>query len=198
MKPKDIDLFFNRLSENFSGNVKIIILGGAGSLLMGGKRPTLDIDFEVRFNDGENIDRVKFQEAIKKTTQTTGISAQFSEDAERWSEISLSDYSEHLKTYKAFKNIAVYFLEPEYWSIGKISRYWDQDIQDMIAVFKHENIGPINLLAVWTTAISQSPLSSQLFSAKKHIFHFFKTFGRKIWDKDYPEEKILEILEKQF
>jgi hypothetical protein len=190
LKLEDIDSFFTCLSKKWPHPTRIIISGGAASLVMGGRRPTLDIDFEVDFSKAKNVSKEEFQEAIKKTMEATAIKAQFSEDIQRWSEISFIDYRGHLKAYKDFKSISVYILDAKYWSIGKISRYWDQDIQDMLAVFKKERVDPIDLLTIWKAALSDSCLSSKLNPTKKHILHFFTTFGRKIWIGKYPGEKI--------
>ncbi|MFQ5681351.1 MAG: hypothetical protein ACE5GG_04810 [Candidatus Omnitrophota bacterium] len=197
MKAKDIDLFFASLSKKWPRRAKIRLLGGAGSLLMGGARPTLDIDFEVIFTrDLAEKDKQGFQAAVEKTKQETGIAAQFSEDIDRWSQISLLDYRRHASLYERFRNIWVYILNPEYWSIGKITRYWDQDIQDMFAVFKRMKTNPVSLLEVWAAAISKSPVSSQLLFVKRHIRHFFVTFGKEIWGKGYPRKEILSRIAK--
>lgn len=189
-----LDLFFKRLSEEWPHQTKILLIGGAASLVMGGERPTRDVDFEVSFAL-KDIDREGFETAIQRIQEKTGIDAQFSETVERWSMISFLDYSKHRRPFKRYGKINVSFLDPLYWSIGKVSRYWDQDIQDMIFVFSKYKVDPTRLAQLWKRALKESPLSDRLLGAKKQMHHFFKTYGPKIW-KGIPLEKILPLFEK--
>jgi len=189
MRQKELFRFFEVLSKQWKKAADILLLGGAASLLMGGGRPTLDIDFEVVLTAKRNWS--DFEQAVQRTQQETGIAAQFSESVERWSQITLLDYRRHRKFVKTFGKLKVYLLESPYWSIGKISRYWDQDVMDMVAVFEKEQPDPYKLARLWQMAIQRSPRSTVLLSVKKHAHHFFKTFGRKIWGNNFEKERIL-------
>jgi len=191
---KTLDLFFKTLSEEWPHPTEILLLGGAAGLVVGSSRPTRDIDFEVSFAS-KHADREGFESAIQRIQERIGIDAQFSEDVSRWSMISFLDYSKHRKPFKRYGKIKVFFLDPPYWSIGKVSRYWDQDIRDMIFVFSKYKVDPMRLARLWQKALKESPLSDRLFSTKKQMHDFFKTNGRKIWGNSCPLEKILPLFE---
>jgi hypothetical protein len=126
-----------------------------------------------------------FEKAVHQAESETGIGTQFSENIDRWSQVSYLDYRKHLKKYKKFQQIEVFLLNPYFWSIGKITRYWDSDIQDMIAVFKKEKVDPVQLAKLWRQALQQSPRSTELFLTKQHVVQFFTTYGARIWGDSF-------------
>ena len=99
MKKQDLKRFFVELSKEWKHPAAILLIGGGGALVMGGVRPTLDVDFEVKFRskvsswDG-------FQEAVRRVSAKTGIGAQYAESIERWSEITLLDYRKHSNKFE--------------------------------------------------------------------------------------------------
>lgn len=171
----------------------MIIIGGAAAALMGSVRPTLDIDFEVSL-EKSSIRWEIFENAIRQTESDTGIKAQFAEDVDRWSEITFLDYRDNKKLYKTFGKISVWIIDPVYWAIGKICRSWDHDIQDIIAVFKKVQPDPERTARIWLKALTMSPRSSALFSAKKQMIYFFEKYGKKIWGSKFDKETITSIL----
>ena len=189
LKPQDVERFFQELSLHWKRPTRVLLIGGAGALLMGGVRPTMDVDFEVQFlSRGGSWE--PFEEAVRKVREGTGIGAQCAESIERWSELTLLDYRRHSRPVGRFGKIEVRVLEPEYWSIGKIGRYWDQDIQDMIAVFKRQKPDPLRLAQIWAQAIARSPKSTQLALVRRQTLHFFQTSGKEIWGNTLPLERI--------
>lgn len=192
MKLKDIDNFFNGLSKSFKSKADIILIGGAAAAVLGGARPTLDVDFEARLSNPDEWEI--FQQAVNDSVKKSGVNAQFAEEIERWSEITLLDYRQHKKLYKKFGNITVWILDSKYWSIGKIARYWDQDVQDILAVFKIEKPDPRETLQIWKRALGRSPKSSSLFLVKKQIIHFFSTHGKQIWGHKFDSSEITKDL----
>lgn len=193
-----IDLFFQTLSEEWPHAAEILLVGGAVALVLGGNRPTEDIDFEVSLVPGaKRWD--DFQSVVEEVKEKTKIRVQFSESIERWSMISFLDYANHKHRilFKRYGKIHVFLLKPAYWSIGKVGRYLDQDIKDMILVFSKEKIDPLALARLWRKALDQSPRSTQLFNVKKQMHHFFKRYGPKIWGRYLPLEKILPLFEKE-
>ncbi len=189
MKSQDVNRFFQELSRQWRYPTRVLLIGGAGALLMGGARPTLDVDFEAQFLSTEGSWE-PFEEAVRKVSEKTGIGAQCAESIERWSELTLLNYRRHSRKVGRFGAIEVRVLEPEYWSIGKIGRYWDQDIQDMIAVFKRQKPDPVRLAQVWAKAIARSPKSTQLALVRRQAIHFFRTSGKEIWGDALPLGKI--------
>lgn len=194
MNKEKVEHFFRELSKEWKHPVEISLLGGAAALLMGGARPTLDVDFEVRFLS-EKASWEKFQQAVQRVTQKTGLGAQCAESIERWSQLTLMDYRKHTKPVGVFGAIRVRILEPEYWSIGKVGRYWDQDVQDMLVVFKRHKPDPMKLARLWAKAIAKSPKSTQLALVRRQALHFFQTFGKQIWGDPFPLESIQKLFQ---
>lgn len=193
LRLETIDLFFNTLAKEWPHPTEILLIGGAVALIMGSHRTTEDIDFEASLDSKRKWE--DFQATIEKIKENLGIRVQFAESIERWSMISFLDYTKHRVPYKRYGKIKVSFLEPAYWGIGKVSRYLDQDIQDMILVFSKGKADPLHLAKLWRRALEKSPVSSRLFNVKKQMHHFFKTYGPEIW-KDAPLDKILPLFEK--
>ena len=197
MDKKRIDRFFRVLSQdtrNISrSKIKIILTGAAAGNLLGGNRPSIDIDFAIGCNKKYFKD---VEDAIKKVSQITGIAVNFSEDIDRWSQITLLDYKKHTVRYKTFRNVEVTILLPLYWSIGKITRYLDPDIDDLVKVFKKNRILPMKLAQLWGKAVLKSPRSSACFAFRMHAEHFFKTYGRSIWGRDFLRDKYIEVFQK--
>lgn len=192
MKQNNCDLFFTELAKQGPSSVKVLLLGGSAAQIYGGVRPTLDVDFEALLMDKTQAWE-DFEAAVHRAEQITGIGAQFSENVERWSQISYLDYHKHLRKYKNFQKIAVYLLDPYYWSIGKITRYLDSDIQDMVQVFKKEKVEQVKLAKLWHKALTESPRSTELFIMKKNVIHFFDSFAASVWGRTLDREKIKKI-----
>lgn len=194
MNKKQIDRFFQALNQNLKdvagGKIKIILTGACAGILMGANRPSIDIDFAVDcakkyFKNVEN--------AIKQASSITGIAANFSEDIDRWSQITFLDYKRHGVPYKTLGAIEVSILSPEYWSIGKIARYLDPDVDDLVKVLKNKQAPALKLARLWGEALLKSPRSSASFMFKTHVEHFFKTYGSSIWGKEFEQEKCLKV-----
>lgn len=188
MKARDIDRFFQTLNAELDKPATVWLVGGAASLLMGGARPTQDIDFAIESRN----EIQKLADGIIKTEKETDIPAQYAEDIDRWSMITFLDYKKHSKIYKRFGKVTVRLVNPEYWSIGKVARYYDSDVDDMLAVFSEQNTTPKKLLSVWSRAAKKSPLSDSLFQFKRQSRHFITLYGKRLWGKDFDGEAILK------
>ena len=195
MNRHQINSFFREFQKSFSHRVTILLTGAAAGSLMGKIRPTLDIDFAVLIPDRSQKRRVwaDLEEAIRKTTQATGVAANFAEDIGHWSMISFLDYEKHSRKYKRFGPIGVRILAPEYWAIGKFARYLDPDVQDLISVLKQEKILPRRLANILGRALEESPRSAAQFQFRRQVEHFFKTYGTRIWGKKFSENRALSI-----
>lgn len=195
MGKRQIDRFFNILNREIEGwakgNVKIILTGAMAGILMGGNRPSLDIDFAITSSKRYFE---KLEEAIRKVSEVTGIAANFSEDIDRWSQIAFLDYKNHTLPYKKFGIIDVTILSPEYWTIGKITRYIDPDIDDLVKVLKKNRISPLKLARLWRKALIKSPRSNAVFLFKRQAEHFLRTYGPSIWGANYNLYECVAIL----
>lgn len=186
------DLFFEALAQYWPYPSKIIVTGAWAAQEWGSVRPTQDIDFEIQLISRKSK-MEEFQKAAQKASRASGLQAQFSTDIDRWSQITYLDYRKRAKVYKKFDQLTVSIMDPLYWSIGKIARFWDQDLQDLIRVFKRLKPDPILVARLWNKALQKSPKSSALFLVKKNALYFFKTFGPKLWGSGFPMKEVEKI-----
>lgn len=188
MTEEEVLLFFSNLSHILDQPATVILTGGTAALLMGGVRPTVDIDFAI---DTQNSTEV-LEAGIKRSATESAVVAQFSQDIDRWSSITLLDYKRHTRPYKKFNKIEVRILDPEYWSIGKMSRYYDSDISDMIAVFRAQKTDLNRLLSILAKALVQSPPSTAVFQFKKQVEHFLSHHGKTAWGNHLDIDQTLQ------
>lgn len=191
MRRGDVDRFFQEVSKSVDISVSVYITGGVASWFMGGNRPTEDIDFGLKtfkqkWNEVESI----FQEASRRL----GLPIQFSENISRWSMIEIPDYERKALPYKKFGKISVSFLDPVSWSIGKVSRYYQSDVDDLRVVFKKQKPKIEEVIRVWSEALQKSPKSSDQFLFLKTSADFLKTYGKEIWGKSFEAEGYLKQL----
>ena len=197
MNKKQIDKFFRLVNQNIKDihkkKIKVILTGAAAGILMGGNRPSIDIDFCIDYDKKYTQD---VENALKQASAVTGIAVNFSEDIDRWSQITFLDYRHHTIPYRAFGVIEVSILSPAYWTIGKITRYIDPDIDDLVKVLKNNHVPAGTLAKLWAEALLKSPRSSASFSFKTHVGHFFKTYGPLIWGRGFNPDEPLNIFRK--
>jgi len=197
MNRKQIDKFFLAVSKNIKdipkGKIKIILTGAAAGTLMGGSRPSIDIDFSIEYAQKYTQ---YVESAVKQASSITGIAANFSEDIDRWSQITFLDYKQHTIPYKTFGAVEVSILSPAYWSIGKITRYLDPDVDDLVRVLKSNSISAKTLAKLWGKALLESPRSTASFAFKIHVEHFFKAYGSVIWGEGFDSDNCISIFWK--
>ena len=186
MNKRQVEHFFEILSKIYAKPCRVVLTGAAAGILYGRVRATLDIDFEALT---ENWD--EFSKAVEQVRIQTGIEAQFSEDIDHWSSITLSGYREHVYLHQKFGSLEIFLMEPPYWAIGKLSRYLDQDIEDMMLVFKKTLTPWENVLSVAGTALKKSPKSTDCFLFRKQTEDFIKNRGREVWGDAFDPQKAI-------
>ncbi len=129
MNRKQIEHYFKIVDKIYAKKCRIILTGAAAGALYGRVRATMDIDFSAEAADWEG-----FSKAVEEASVRTGIAAQYAEDIDRWSAITFMDYKKHTFIYGRFGRTEVRLMEPSYWAIGKLSRYLDPDIGDLVRV----------------------------------------------------------------
>ena len=194
MTSADVDRFFRVLSTHLHEPAQVIVTGAAAAALWGAARSSLDVDFAITLvREGEEgWDRV--EEAVAKTTALTTLAANYSEDIDRWGAVTLMDYRRHTTRYRRFGTVDVRLLEPAYWSIGKVTRYLESDIRDMIAVFTSRRVPAARVIRVWARAIRASPRSAALSLVCRQAEHFLTTHGRAVWgDRFDPQMAVKQF-----
>lgn len=197
MNKNQIDRFFKVLANQFNEEAIVILTGAAAGAILGHIRPSVDIDFSIELIKHNDTSWEKLDMAISNVVKLTGIQANYAEDIDRWGLISLLDYKRHTHYYKRFGRLSVRLLDPVYWSIGKMTRYLDPDIRDMVQVFKKQHIPPDKLVYTWGRAIKKSPRSTALIQFRKQVEDFLFSYGRAIWGKDFNSVRFIQLFHKE-
>src|SRR3989338_1932640 len=186
----EIDRFFDELDKEFHRPLCILITGAVAGFMMGHIRPSDDIDFEVRLPDEHStVDlREALESAIRAVSQKLAMPAQYTENIAGWSQITLLDYRKQALPYKKIGNIEISFLAPEYWAIGKLTRYLPLDSRDLVSVMKATGTDSIKLITTLAKALRASPLSDRSREFKNHVVDFLKNEGREIWGNHFSAE----------
>ena len=185
MSPRQIEQFFGALARELDQPATVILTGAAAGSLWGHVRPSLDINFAIRPTRQGTAHWKRVEEAVARTTHRTGISVNYAEDIDRWGAISLMDDAKHTRPYRRFGALRVRLLDPAYWSIGKISRYVDPDVQDLVGVFTRQPMPTKRLLTIWAHALRASPPSTASTLFRQQAEHFFRTYGARIWGRRF-------------
>ena len=185
----DIDRFFREVGKRISLPVQVYLTGGIASWIMGGQRPTEDIDFGLKTPAGKWHEAEKIFQEI---SHALGIPIQFSENISRWGMIDLLNYEKSAKLYKKFGKVSVYHLDLHSWSIGKMGRYYQSDIEDMVNVFKIQKPNVRTLVKKWSEALRKSPRSSSQILFIKAVEDFLKNYGRAIWGEKFDIQKNID------
>lgn len=181
MTPQQIQRFFRTLAQAWPSAARIILTGAAAGSLLGRVRPSVDVDFAVRLPRRTPEAWRDFEAAVARTTQLTGIHTNYAEDIDRWGSISLLNYARHTRPYRTFGKLEVRLLDPAYWSIGKLSRYLDPDVRDLVAVLRRQRIPVDRLIRLWAQALRKRPRSLATTQFCRQAEHFLRAHGRVIW-----------------
>ena len=191
MNKSQIDRYFKVLAKLYPKECRIILTGAVAGVLYGRIRPTMDIDFSVRTGQWDDFSKV-----VEEARLRTGIVAQYAEDIDRWSAITLMDYEKHTYLYRRFGSIEIRLMEPPYWAIGKLSRYLDTDIQDLVKVFKKTNTHWRDVSSVAGEALRKSPKSTACSQFRRQVEDFLKNQGRKVWKQRFTFEEAIILFHK--
>ncbi len=197
MTRAQVDAFFRVLGEQWGEEALVLLTGAAAASIWGHVRPSVDIDFAVRVRKRGRSAWGKLEDAIDRTVRLTGIQANYAEDIDRWGLITLLDYRRHTRPYRRFGPLEVRLLDPAYWSIGKMTRYLDPDVRDMIQVFKRQNVAADQLARLWGRALKRSPRSTALSQFRRQVEHFLRSHGRAVWGREFAPERALRRFYKE-
>ncbi|UCH81333.1 MAG: hypothetical protein JSW20_01655 [Nitrospiraceae bacterium] len=191
MNIRQIEQFFRIMDSALQQDAVAFLTGAAAGTIWGATRPSMYIDFAIEIKDQNTENWQQLEAAIRKATDKTGIKANYAEDIDRWGMVTLLDYKLNTKLYKKYGRLVLMVLDPAYWSIGKMTRFIDPDIQDMIQVFRKKKISSIHLAEVWGKALKQSPHSTTLARFRRQVEHFFESYGTMIWGRKFNSSKAI-------
>jgi len=190
MTPRKILSFFKRLDQRLNRSADVIIVGASAGSLMGHIRPSFDIDFEIRVKGSKGAAvRAALEAAIHEASEEAGVAVNYSENVGGCSMISYLNYRKTAVLYQKVGKLNLKLIAPEYWTIGKMTRFLELDIQDMIKIIRGKKIPPSRLIKIWIAAVKASDLSLELGQFRDHVVYFLKKHGRRIWGKNTDVEK---------
>ena len=197
MNKRKIHYFFRQLDANLDATATVIVVGASAASLMGHVRPSFDIDFEIRLKRNTATKKTLLTKMILKSAQESGVAVNFSENIGGWSMINYLDYRKTATPYEFFGKLDVRLIEPAYWTIGKMTRFLELDIQDMVKIIRKKKIQPARLIGIWAQAFKTSDLSLELGQFKDHVLYFLKSYAKKLWGKKVDPQRLSELFLKQ-
>lgn len=197
MDRKQINRFFRVVAQHLDRPAKVILTGAAAGSLLGYIRPSLDIDFAIEFT--EKSERVwrRAEWAIAQAQRVTGIRVNYAQDIDRWGSISLLDYRRHVRPYRRFGKLQVTLLDPAYWTIGKMTRFLDLDVQDIVEVISKQKVSSVKVVRLWAKALRASPRSTASSQFRQHVEHFLRRYGESAWGKPFDPESAVELFHQE-
>lgn len=197
MKKALIRRFFKELDQELQKPAEVILTGAAAGSLLGVVRPSLDIDFEIRLKQSRKRKNLfEARDVIQQIARKVGVAVNYSEDIGHWSMINLLDYRKTALSYFKAGQLNVRIIAPEYWTIGKMARFLEVDIRDMVRMIKRKKLKPKKLISLWGRSLRSSPLSLELGSFNRNVIYFIKHYGKKIWGRRFDTEKEIALFKK--
>lgn len=183
----DLRRFFDALAERLPCRVRLVLTGGGAALLLGGSRPTGDIDFGIV--TAGSLDLV--ERAIEAAVSQTGTVVQYSTDIDRWSSVTIPPARFRTRPFRRIGRLSVHLLDPKCWAVYKLARYLDSDVDDLIAVLRRARPSPTALARLCGESLRASPRSPQLFNFRRQVEHFFRTHASAVWGPRFTADEAL-------
>lgn len=197
MKKRKIHQFFNELGRKLQKPADVILTGAAAGVIFGNVRPSLDIDFEIRLRGGKGMDDSRLESAIKSSAAKARIDVNYSQDISHWSMINYLDYRKKALPYRTFGALQVKVMSPGHWTIGKMSRFLEIDIRDLVKVIKKKRLKPGFLIKLWARAFRSSGLSLEKGRFRDQVLDFLKRYGKKAWGKEFDSVRAARLFKKE-
>ena len=197
MKKNLIDRLFTELDRELGRPAEIILTGAAAGLLLGNIRPSLDIDFEIRIKGSKRArENSGVSEAIQRASAKAGVAVNYSDEISRWSMIDYLDYRKTALPYKTIGRLRIKLMAPGHWTIGKMARFLEIDIQDMVKIVKKRRLKARPLVQLWGKALASSPLSLASGQFRDHVIAFLRRDARPLWGKRFDPEEAISLFKR--
>lgn len=188
MTPHRIERFFTILSAELDAVAKVYLTGAAAAALWGRVRPSVDIDFGLELPPRSKITWADAHAAVTRASVRTGIPASVAADIDRWGMITLLDYRRTSVRHLRIGRLDLRLLHPTTWSIGKLTRFLDPDVRDVVEVFRRQKVPARAAAPVWGKALRASPASTSQFQFRRNVEVFFRTEGKTVWGKTFDAD----------
>lgn len=158
-------------------------------MLLGGTRPTGDIDFGVVLADEERWPGIEAD--IRAAADEAGVVVQYSTDIDRWSSVAIPAARRRTRPYRRIGKLSVHLLDPGCWAVYKLARYLDADVDDLRSVLRRERLLPLSIARLCGESLRGSPRSTRLFPFRRHVEHFFAAHGPAVWGRRFDPERAI-------
>ena len=196
LRHADLNRFFSALARRLPSPTKLILTGGCEAMLLGGRRPTGDLDFSFVTSDRKPALFSMVEAAIAAAAQEAGVAVQYSTDIDRWSQVAIPKEKTKTRFYKRFGPLTIHLLDPKCWAVYKLARYLDSDVEDLLSVLKRQRLSWIALARLCGECLRSSPRSTQLYLFRRQVEHFFKQHGGKVWGKSFKSERAIAVFHR--
>lgn len=153
-------------------------------MLLGGRRPTTDVDFGLKVAERQSRVWPEIEAAVAAAREV-GVAVQYSTDIDRWSPVAIPSKKVKSRRYARIGRLTIHLLDPTCWAVYKLARYLDSDIEDLLAVLRRQRISSIRLARLCGECLRSSPRSTHLFLFRRQVEHFFREHGSKVWGKGF-------------
>jgi hypothetical protein len=189
LRPADLSRFLVALAERLSFPVRIVLTGGCEAMLLGGTRPTGDVDFGVVHPGEKRWPAV--EAAILEAAGAAGVAVQYSTDIDRWSSVAIPPGRFTTTPFRRIGRLSVHLLAPRCWAVYKLARYLDTDLDDLRIVLRRAAVPPLALARLCGESLRASPRSTRLFVFRRHVEHFLTTHGPAVWGRSFDAARAI-------
>ena len=190
--PADLDRFFRALAERLPCPVRIVLTGGGEALVLGGVRPTADLDLQLVVDDRRTVHLPAIEAAIAAAGHQSGVVVQYATDIDRWSSVSIPPSRRRTRPFRRVGRLSIHLLDPLCWAIYKLSRYLESDVTDLRAVLRRQRVSWRRLAVLCGESLRASPRSTQLVLFRRQVEHFFRTEGPAIWGARFDPTRSID------
>jgi hypothetical protein len=188
LAPADLDRFLRGLAQRLPCPARLVLTGGAEAMLLGGVRPTGDLDCAVLVAERFEALWPAVEDAVATASRDAGIAIQYATDIDRWSAVSIPVARRRTIPLRRLGRLSVRLLEPTCWAVYKLTRYLDSDVDDLRAVLRRQRVSWRALARLCGESLRASPRSTQLRLFRQQVEHFFRSHGRHVWGARFDAE----------
>ena len=192
----EIDRFLRILSRELSAPATVILTGGSEAMLLGGARPTGDIDFQLVLSRRARRRAGAVEQAVAAAAEECAVAVQWSEDVDRWSAVSVPRRHRRTVPHRRYGRLTVRLLEPTCWAVYKLARYLEPDLEDLRAVLRRQRVDAGRLARLCGEALRGSPRSTALFQFRRHVEDFLGRHGRAVWGRRFDPDAAVAIFHR--
>lgn len=192
----DLRKFFSALARRLPCRVKLVLTGGSEAMVLGGRRPTGDIDFGLVVPGGRQGSWPEIEAAVAAAAREAGVAVQYSTDIDRWSPVAIPSGKLKTRPHRRIGPLTVHILDPYCWAVYKLARYLDSDIEDLLAVLRRQKVSSRGLARLCGRSLRFSPRSTHLFLFRRQVEHFFREHGTEVWGKKFDGEPTIAVFHR--